>query len=79
MEVLLDEISESSHQREAFVELLLWYGFLGLVRSNGEVAYIYNVNYDFGRLRGLERQLRKTGLVYQINPAFVEGLEIGMQ
>lgn len=34
------EFSESPYQREAFVELLLWYGFLGLVRNDGEVAYI---------------------------------------
>ena len=76
---LLDEVTESPYQREAFIELLLWYGFLGLVRQNGDVAYIYSVNYDVGRLRGIEQQLRKTGLVYQVNPAFVEGLEIGIE
>ena len=74
---LLDEVSESSEQRDAFVKLLLWYGFLGIVRHTGEVAYIYSVNYDFARLRGIERQLSKAGIVYQINPAFVQGLEIG--
>jgi len=79
IEELLGEISESPYQREAFLELLLWYGFLGLVRPNDEVAYIYTVNYDFGRLRGIERQLRKTSLTYQVNPAFVNGLEIAME
>lgn len=36
------------------------------------------MNYDFDRLRGIEKKLRETGLVYQINPAFVDGLEIGV-
>ena len=28
------------------------------------------------RLKGIERQLQETGLVYEVNPAFIQGLEI---
>ena len=74
---MLDKVSKSPQQRAAFVEIFLWYGVLGLVRLDGSVTYIYSVNYDSARLRGLERQLQETGLVYEVNPAFIPGLEIG--
>ena len=76
LDVMLNKVSESPQQRAAFVELFQWYGVLGLVRLDGSVTYIYSVNYDSARLRGIEHQLQETGLVYEVNPAFIQGLEI---
>ena len=76
LELMLNKVSESPQERDAFVELFLWYGVLGLVRLDGSVTYIYTVNYDSARLKGVERQLQETGLVYEVNPTFIQGLEI---
>ena len=73
---LLDGVSTSEPERDAFVELLLWYAVLGVVRLDGEVAFIYSVNYDMPRLRGIIRKLEETGVVYALNPAFAAALEI---
>jgi hypothetical protein len=58
------------------LDLLLWYGFLGYVRDDGEAAYIYNVKYDMRRLAALiqKKGLEQTSL--KVNPAFWRGLEI---
>jgi hypothetical protein len=53
---------------------LLWFGFIGVVRENGAVAYIYSVNYNMKHLLGLAKDPKAS--VYQINPAFWAGLEI---
>lgn len=61
---------------ERFIELLLWFGFLGVVWNESEVKYIYNVSYDFKLLQGLCNRRAVDGLLYQINPAFWLGLEV---
>ena len=63
-------------QIEAIINILLWYGVVGVVRVNSETTYIYSVNYDMNLLQGIIRKLDSTGLVYSINPAFWPGLEI---
>ena len=74
---VLDRISIDESQKEKIVDLLLWYGFLGFIRDDGEVAYIYSVKYDMKRLKTLIRKKLSSGsLVYHVNPAFWEGLEI---
>ena len=74
---VLDRISIDESQKEKIVDLLLWYGFLGFIRDGGEVAYIYSVKYDMKRLKTLIRKKLSSGsLVYHVNPAFWEGLEI---
>jgi hypothetical protein len=60
----------------AIVELLLWYGVLGVRRIDGSVTYIYSVNYEIQILNGIIRKLESEGLVYVINPAFLSGLQI---
>ena len=76
LDAMLNKASDSPQERTAFVELFLWYGVLGLVRLDGSVTYIYSVNYDSARLKAIENQLRETGLVYEVNAAFIQGLEI---
>ncbi len=56
-------------------DLLLWYGFFGVIRENDEVTYIYDVKYDIRRLKGLIKK-RGEGMVrFRINPAFWTALE----
>ena len=38
---------------EQVFDLLLWYGFLGVVREDNEATYIYEVKYDIKRLKAL--------------------------
>jgi hypothetical protein len=61
---------------EKLVDMLLWFGFVGCVRENGEAAYIHTVNYDFRRLKALIARKPVAEVVYRINPAFWAGLEI---
>ena len=58
------------------IELLLWYGFLGVVRSNSEETYIYDVNYEMKKLKALLGTRSEQDRVYAVNPAFWRGLEI---
>jgi hypothetical protein len=54
-------------------ELLLWYGFIGLV-VNEEPKYIYNFNYSMKLMSGMIKN--KGDIDYQINPAFWPALMI---
>ncbi|MPZ18216.1 MAG: hypothetical protein GEV06_09925 [Luteitalea sp.] len=76
VEAILSKVSGSEQERDAFLEILLWYGVLGLVRLDGEVTYIYSVSYDLHRLLAVRQRLKESGLVYAINPAFVAGLDV---
>lgn len=72
---IIERAGVQSSEQDLVIETLLWYGFLGVVRENGEVAYIYDVRYDKKRLRALMRR-DSGGPAYYINPAFWQGLEI---
>lgn len=63
-------------QARKIVNLLLWYGVLGVMRSNGEIAYIYSVNYDMKRLNAILDKESAESRSFYINPAFWPGLEI---
>lgn len=78
VDAMMTKVSSSPDQRKAFVEIFLWYGVLGLVRLDGSVTYIYSVNYDLARLKAIARKLQATGLVYEVNPAFIPGLEVNV-
>jgi len=62
--------------RTRLIEILLWYGFLGLVGSDGEVEYIHSLNYDIRLMRGKLRKLGEGSGVFSVNPAFWPGLGI---
>lgn len=72
-------VSERTHRgsadAEQVLDLLLWYGFLGLRRPGGEISYIYTVKYDAKRLAALVRSAGADA-VFCINPAFWRGLEV---
>jgi len=58
------------------IDVLLWYGVLGVRRMDGSVTYIYSVNYEMPILMGIIHKLESEGLIYVINPAFALGLQI---
>jgi hypothetical protein len=58
------------------LELLLWYGFLGLTREDGEVTYIYMVRYDMSRMKALVEKRGVAASHFTINPAFWKALEV---
>ena len=55
------------------IELLLWYGFLGIVDEQNRPVFIYDRAYDIRRLEA-ERGTLSTEVRYAINPAFLLGL-----
>jgi hypothetical protein len=61
---------------EKIIEVLIWYGVLGVVRAAGEIAYIYSVNYDVKRLYVMRDRTAVQERRYHVNPAFWVGLEI---
>lgn len=70
--------SFSETEQERLLEILLWQGFLGVVRSEGNISYIYSVQYDIHRLRELASVagLMARQPVLYVNPAFWPHLEI---
>ncbi|MHA6766420.1 P-loop ATPase, Sll1717 family [Sphingobium ummariense] len=55
------------------IELLLWYGFLGVLDDQKRPIFIYDRAYDFRRLEA-ERGPVGPSVQYSINPAFLLGL-----
>ncbi len=59
---------------EKTIELLIWYGLVGIVRGQGDPTYIYHHNYNIGLMMGIIS--RDQDFLYYINPAFWKGLAI---
>ena len=60
---------------EKIVDLLIWYGFLGVTQNiSDEPKFIFNVNYNMSLLKGMIKKMKGKGLLYYINPAFWPGL-----
>jgi hypothetical protein len=59
----------------ATIALLLWHGVFGFRRSATEVTYIYDVNQDLKRLRGIMDKAAHDPVI-QINPALWPSLEM---
>jgi hypothetical protein len=66
-EQVADIVSKRSNglDPEKIVDLLLWYGFLGIPDARGRPVYIYNRDYDYKRLEA-ERDRLGDGLVYYV-------------
>ena len=58
------------------VEILIWYGVLGVVRVDTDTAYIHTVNYDMKRLIAVLDGIEEAARQFYINPAFWAGLEV---
>jgi hypothetical protein len=61
---------------QRLLDLLLWYGFIGVVRDGEMVTYIYSVKYDMKRLKALVSGRGIESTLFQINPAFWRALEV---
>jgi hypothetical protein len=68
-----------TEQPTKIVQVLLWYGVLGVIRKDGEVAFISSVQYDTKRLNALIQMTPPEQRAFYINPAFWPGLEITEQ
>jgi len=66
---LLYEFGIEKEVAVKIINILLWYGFLGLQLNENETKYIYNFNYNMRLMRGVAKK-QKDDLYYQINPAF---------
>ncbi|HAF29040.1 MAG TPA: hypothetical protein DCG75_08325 [Bacteroidales bacterium] len=75
IDVILSENKDDSIDKEKFIDLLLWYGFLGIKNGNEETKYIYTLNYNMKLFKGYI-QKHKSNFVYIINPSFWPALMI---
>jgi nucleoside 2-deoxyribosyltransferase len=79
VKALLEEVPITNEQVERLIEILLWFGFLGVqsVRGDGNrETYIYDVHYDMKKLKRLARNLRVDDTVLFIHRAFWPFLDI---
>jgi len=72
---LIAKVTPDDAKIDRIMELLLWYGVLGLKRGE-DVTYIYSVKYDMKRLGALIEKHTIEEVVLYVNPAFWKGLEI---
>ena len=61
---------------DELVDLLLWYGVLGILRKSGEQTYLYDVHYEMRKLKALVKARETEDLIYTVNRAFWRGLDI---
>lgn len=68
---LLTGAGVAADDLERVIDLLLWYGFLGIYIDDENSIYVHssNVNYNMQILRGVA-QNQGRNLIYAINPAF---------
>lgn len=71
--MVLADFGVDSQFFDKIFDLLLWYGFIGLI-INDETKYIYDFNYNMRLMAGIIK--KKGNIEYQINPAFWPALMI---
>jgi hypothetical protein len=67
------ELKHGADTARRIVEILIWYGVLGVIRPGGEAAYIHSVNYDVKRLHAMLESQHEPERRFHINPAFGPG------
>ena len=72
---IIDNHLENKLMTERIIDLLLWYGFLGVKYDNHEPSYIYTMNYSLQLLKGL-MQKKGDEVIFVINPGFWPALVI---
>lgn len=77
LDLILGEHGVSEEETPDIVEILLWYGFLGVVTDDKEY-FSYSVGYDLERLRSKksQRAFGGSGVIYCVHPAFRMTLNI---
>lgn len=69
----LKELPVSPENENRMIEILLWFGFLGVrinIEINGDATYIYDVYYDMKKLKRLAQDLENDDLGLAIHRAF---------
>lgn len=61
-------------EHESVLDLLVWYGFLGIVSAADKAVFIFDRAYDFRRLLA-ERPTDPCERLYAVNGAFTRGLK----
>jgi hypothetical protein len=56
------------------IEILLWYGFLGVVKEHSAVIYIFDCNYNMKLLKSFIPE--PGSAVFHVNEAFTKGLRL---
>ena len=74
--LLMLELKHGAETAQRILDILIWYGVLGVVRPAGEAAFIHTVNYDVKRLHAMLEAQHNSERRFHINPAFWAGLEI---
>jgi len=72
---LLHEYGIEKTIASKIIEILIWYGFLGIQINDNETKYIYNFNYNMRLMDGMAKK-KKDELFHFINPAFWPALLI---
>ena len=70
---VLSEFGVEEQFFEKIFELLLWYGFIGVIIED-EAKYIYDFNYSMKLVTGVIK--KKCDICFQVNPAFWPALMI---
>lgn len=73
IEKILDGV-EIGISIDKLLDVFLWYGFLGVARSDSDRVFIFDCGYDFRRLEVFRSESEDT--LYSVNPAFLKGLEL---
>jgi hypothetical protein len=73
---MLTSVGVRAEIQARLIDILLWYGVLGLVSVDGEVEYIHSLNYDVRLMRGKLRRLGEGAAAFAVSPAFWPGLGI---
>lgn len=74
LQTIIFSADMSQMEAEKIIELLLWYGFIG-IEYQDDVKYIYSLNYDIEVLKALILKAGEDAILI-INPAFWPGLLI---
>ena len=75
MNQIISENGNDSLNAEKIIDLLLWYGFLGIKNGNEEIKYIFSMNYNMKLFKGFIHK-HTHNFVYVINPTFWPALMI---
>lgn len=73
MKLRLQALGLSTEKLASLIEILLWFSFLGVVRTSEtdeEAIFIYDVHYDMKRLRALAKGFLDEGVSFSIHKAF---------
>jgi hypothetical protein len=70
------EAKVAEDQQERLLQLLLWYGFLGILDDENEPKFIYQVQYNARVLTTYRQRRTSKAKCFQINPAFWPALNV---